>query len=98
MSDRSGDCAKMLEHMSFGADKTLKFSGHIILGADHGCDKVFRDIEQKIGVHKLMSISAGERVFSSPSSIHTLAQIAIAKLLSPSHAVHSVSLYSEYVN
>ena len=39
----------------------------------------------------------GWKVFTSPStSVHTLAQIALAKLLSPSHAAHSIYLYNEY--
>ena len=70
---------------------------HIILGVDYACDKVFRDIEQKIGIQKLLKVSAGEKVFTSPStSVHTLVQIALAKLLSPSHAAHSIYLYNEY--
>ena len=44
-----------------------------------------------------MDISAEQKAFSSPStSICTLGQIAIAKLLSPSHASHSLSLSTEY--
>ena len=36
-------------------------------------------------------------MFPSPStSVHTLAQIALAQLLSPSHAAHSIYLYNEY--
>lgn len=59
---------------------------------------MFHDAEQKIGVQKLIDVKAGEKVFSSPSSsIHTLALIAIAKLLSPSHAAHSVSLYNDFI-
>ena len=58
---------------------------------------MFRDIEQKIGIQKLLKVSAGEKVFTSPStSVHTLAQIALAKLLSPSHAAHSIYLYNEH--
>ena len=58
---------------------------------------LFRNVEQKVGVHKLLKLTAGEKVFTSPStSVHTLALIAIAKLLSPSHAAHSISLYNEY--
>ena len=69
----------------------------MILCIDHAIDKVFRETEQKIGVHKLLQLSAGHKPFSSPStSIHTLGQIAISKLLSPSHASHSVSLFNEY--
>ena len=65
----------------------------MILGADNATDKVFRDLEQSIGVEKLIEVNAGEKIFSSPSSsIHTLALIAIAKLLPPSHGAHSISL------
>lgn len=54
-------------------------------------------MEQKIGIHQLLDLSAGDRVFNSPgSSVHTLGEIAISKLLSPSHAANSVSLYSDY--
>ena len=46
----------------------------------------------------MMSVKVREKAFtSSGSSIHTLGEIAISKLLSPSHAAHSVSLYSEFV-
>ena len=39
-----------------------------------------------------------EKAFTSPgSSIHILGEIAISKLLSPSHAAHSVWLYSKFV-
>ena len=45
----------------------------------------------------IYSQSQLEKKFSSPSSsIHTLGLIAIAKLLSPSHAQHSISLYNDY--
>ena len=59
---------------------------------------MFREAEQRIGVHNLISVKVGEKAFtSSGSSIHTLGEIAISKLLSPSHAAHSVLLYSEFV-
>ena len=62
------------------------------------CDKVFREAEQRIGVHNLINVKVGEKALTSPgSSIHTLGEIAISKLLSPSDAAHSVSLYSEFV-
>ena len=99
MTDRAGDCGTLLQFLGVEPEKVLKCSAHLILGIDHACDKVFRDIEQKIGVQKLLQISAGDKVFSSPStSTHTLAQIAIAKLLSPSHAAESISLYNDYKN
>lgn len=99
MSDRAGDCSTLLQHLGIDDSKILKCCGHVILGVDHAIDKVFRNTEQKIGVQNLLQVSAGEKVFSSPSSsIHTLALIAIAKLLSSSHAAHSVSLYNDYTN
>ena len=62
------------------------------------CDKVFREAEQRIGVHNLINVKVGEKALTSSGSfIHTLDEIAISKLLSPSHAAHSVSLYSEFV-
>ena len=97
ITDRAGDCSVLLEKLGVESDKILKCSAHLILGIDHAIDKVFRTTEQKIGVHKLLEISAGHKAFtSSSSSIHTLGQIAISKLLSPSHASHSVSLFKEY--
>ena len=50
-----------------------------------------------VGIQKLFQLTAGDKFFNSPgSSILTLELIAIAKLLSPSHAAHSVSLYNDY--
>jgi hypothetical protein len=97
ITDRAGDCATMLQNLGVEDEKILKCCAHLILGIDHACDKVFKETEQKIGVQKLLELSAGQQAFLSPStSIHTLGQIAIAKLLSPSHANHSVSLFNEY--
>ena len=60
--------------------------------------RFFRNLEQKIGVQNLLKLSAGEKAFCSPgSSVHTLDEIAIAKLLSPSQVSHSVSLYPQYM-
>lgn len=97
MSDRAGDCEVLFQNLGVEVSQMLKCCAHIILCVDHGTDKVFRDIEQKIGVQQLLQVTAGEKIFTSPStSIHTLGLIAIAKLLSPSHAQHSVSLYNEF--
>ena len=97
MTDRAGDCSTLLETLDIESSKILKCSAHLILGIDHAIDKVFRETEQKIGVHKLLELSAGHKAFSSSSTaIHTLGQIAISKLLSPSHASHSISLFNEY--
>ncbi len=97
MTDRAGDCEVLLQNLGVDPHRILKCCAHIILGVDHAIDKVFKNTEQKIGVHQLLQVSAGEKIFSSPgSSIHTLGLIAIAKLLSPSHAQHSVSLYNDF--
>ena len=97
MTDRAGECEGLLQNLGVDQSKLLKCSAHIILGIDHAIDKVYRNIEQKIGVHHLLEVTGGEKIFMSPStSIHTLGLIAIAKLLSPSHAQHSVSLYTDF--
>ena len=98
MNDRATDCKTMMDCLNVDPDKILKCTAHIILGADHSCDSVFKKTEQKVGVQKLLKITAGQKAFSSPkSSILTLGLIAIAKLLSPSHAAQSISLYQQYI-
>ena len=97
MTDRAGECDSLLQNLGVEQSKMLKCSAHIILGIDNAIDKVYRNFEQKIGVQKLLDVTGGEKIFMSPSnSIHTLGLIAIAKLLSPSHAQHSVSLYTDF--
>ena len=97
MTNRAGDCGKFLEGLGIDKKKVLKCCAHILLEIDHAIDKVFRDIEIKIVVQKLLDLSVGQKAFLSPSTtMYTLAQIALAKLLSASHASHSVSLFNEY--
>ena len=95
MSYRTGDNATMFSHLGIDEDRVLKCFAHIILGIDNAADSKFRIAEQKIGVQKLLNVSAGQKAFCSPNtSIHTLGQIALSKLLSPSHVAHSISLFS----
>ena len=90
MSDRAGDNETFRESMAIPESENLKCCAHITLGVDNACDKVFRGAEQRIGVHNLISVKVGEKAFtSSGSSIHTLGEIAISKLLSPSHVAQS---------
>ena len=97
MSDRGSDLDVLLENLGVEEEKRLKCCAHIILCIDNAIDKVFKNTEQMVGVQKILQLSAGEEIFKSPgSSIHTLGLIAIAKLLSPSHASHTVSLYNDY--
>ena len=93
MSDRTGDNETFRESMAIPESENLKCCAHITLGVDNAYEKVFREAKQRIGVHNLISVKVGEKAFTSPgSSIHTLGEIAISKLLSPSHAAHSLSL------
>ena len=97
MTDRAGNCGKFLAVLGFDKKNVLKCCAHTLLEIDHAIDKVFRDTEIKICVQKSLDLSVGQKAFLSPStSIHTLAQIALAKLLFPSHASHSVSLFNDY--
>ena len=91
MNDRAGDNETFRESMAIPESKNFKCCAYTTLGVDNACDKVFREAEQRIGVHNLMSVKVGEKAFtSSSSSIHTLGEIAISKLLSLSHAAYSV--------
>ena len=98
MSDRAGDNETFRESMAIPESKNLKCCAHITLGVDNACDNVFREAKQRIGVHNLISVKVGEKALTSSGFfIHILGETAIFKLLSPSHAAHSVSLYSEFV-
>ena len=98
MSDRAGDNETFRESMAIPESKNLKCCAHTTLGVDNACDKVFREAKQRIDVDNLINVKVGEKAFtSSGSSIDTLGEIAISKLFSPSHAAHSVLLYSEFV-
>ena len=98
MSDRAEDNETFRKNMAIPEHKNLKCCADITLGVDDACDKVFREAERRIGVYNLISVKIGENAFtSSGSSIPTLGEIAISKLLSPSHAAHSVLLYPEFV-
>ena len=97
MSGSGSNLDVILENLGIDEGKRPKYCAHVILCIDNAIDKVFKNTERQIGVQKFLQPSAGEDIFKSPgSSVHTLGVIAIAKLLSPSHASHSISVYSEY--
>ena len=50
-------------------EKILKCTAHIILGADHATIKVFKNTEQKIGVQKLLNVTAGEKCSPLPIQV-----------------------------
>ena len=96
MTDRAGDADAMLDKLDIDAKKRLKCNAHVLLAVDVALDKVFRDVETRVGVANLIGKGASH-VFSSPkNSIWYLGLIAVAKLLSPSHSVESISLYNDY--
>ena len=96
MSDRAGDCSTFLDSLDVEEAKVLKCSAHLILGVDHALEKVLKQFEQRIGVHKLLDLGAGDRVFSGSQSVHCFGLMALSKLLSTSHGSSPVSLYNEF--
>ena len=99
IADRAGDVRVMLRELGIEYEKMLKCTTHIILSCDYVMDKVFKQNECDIGVNNLLHVSAGTQHFCGPStSIFTIASIALAKLLSPSHSDHSISLFTEFNN
>ena len=97
VTDRASDCSTKLHHLDVDKSKSLKCSAHLILGVDYACEQLFMKAGQMIDVQKLIPIAAGEKVFKSGSSFYTLDLIGIAKLLSLSHAAHSISPNHEYI-
>ena len=84
MSDRGSDLDLLLDNLHIEKSKRLKCCAHIILGIDNAIDKVMKNTEQMKGVQKLLHLTAGEKV------TRYFKLIALAKLLSPSHASHSI--------
>lgn len=95
MTDRAEN--KTLDKLGIDEDRRVNCCAHIILGADAAMEKVLLAFERQVGVGKLLQINnvrfnnAGRT-----QSIFSRSQIALAKLLSPSHATQSVALYREF--
>jgi hypothetical protein len=97
MNDRAGDVEVALDKLGIPKNKRLKCSPHILLGIGESIEKIFRQHESFIGFSELLGVPSPRfNVASRSTSILTLALIAFTKLLSPSHAANSVSLYSEF--
>ena len=96
MNDRAGDSDACLDDLGVETEKRLKCNAHILLCIDQAMDKVFKDIETTLGVQKLIGLGASHVFSGGSNSIWWLGLIAFAKLLSPSHAQQSISLYSLY--
>ena len=74
----------------------MKCNTHVILCIHKCIDSVFLEVESNIGRDKLIGINIENMAFTSSKSIITLGLIALAKLISPSHAAVSYSLYETY--
>ncbi|KAK6195771.1 hypothetical protein SNE40_001128 [Patella caerulea] len=94
ISDRAADCTALFHNLQIANDKILKCCAHLILCIDYAVDKTFKETELKMGFDKL--IQANKILRSNSSSVHSLGLVALAKLVSPSHSSHSVSMYNEF--
>ena len=95
MGDRASDNDVMLNTLDISEDARLNCNAHILLCVTATADKVFKDLESSIGVHKLV----GEGALANlrfKNSIWYLGLNAFSKLLSPSNAHESISLFKEY--
>ena len=72
LTDRTGDCASLLENLGATEENILMCTAHIILGADHAADKVLKNAEQKNGVQKLLNVTAGEKCSAHRDPAFTL--------------------------
>ena len=77
----------LLDNLGEDHDKKLECCAHIILCVDHSRDKIYKDTEQNSGIQKLLLITLVRKP-SIPLELLFIGLIAVAKLLSPSHATH----------
>jgi hypothetical protein len=97
MTDRAADTDPTLKLLGIEEKRRLKCCAHIILGADAALEKILLAYERKVGVKKLLQINnARFKNAGRSQSVFGRSQVALAKLLSPSHAIQSISLYSQF--
>ena len=97
MSDRAGDVEPTLGILGVEKNKRIKCCAHILLCIDEAIEKVIKRKERKIGVGKLLHVpNAKFDAEHMKGSVLLSGQIALAKMLSPSHAKEGVSLYSSF--
>ena len=97
MSDRAGDVEPTLDILGVEKNKRIKCCAHILLCIDEAIEKVIKRKERKIGVGKLLHVpNAKFDAEHMKGSVLLSGQIALAKMLSPSHAKEGVSLYSSF--
>ena len=97
MSDRAGDVEPTLDILGVEKNKRIKCCAHILLCIDEAIEKVIKRKERKIGVGKLLHVpNAKFDAEHMKGSVLLSGQIALAKMLSPSHAKEGVSLCSSF--
>ena len=96
MNDSAADLYAILDELGISSEKIMKCNAHILLCIDQAMDKVFKDMETSFGVQKLIGLGASHVFSGGSNSVWYLGLIAFAKLLSPSHAQQSFSLFTLY--
>ena len=97
MADRGPDVDTALDVLGVIADRRLKCCPHMLLAIDEALDKTFREHEGHIGSSKLLDVKSKQWTgVSKSTSVMSLVLLACTKLLSPSHAGQSISLYGQF--
>ena len=92
MNDSAADLYAILDELGISSEKIMKCNAHILLCIDQAME----DIETSFGVQKLIGLGASHVFSGGSNSVWYLGLIAFAKLLSPSHAQQSFSLFTLY--
>ena len=97
MSDRAGDVEPTLDFLGIEDAKRIKCCAHILLCIDEAIEKVLKGKERKIGIASLFFVSNAKfNLAHFKGSVLMAGQIALTKMLSPSHAKDSMSLYRSF--
>ena len=67
MVDRASDKSTTYKNLRIDLERPLKCCSHVILKMDNATDNVYKNTEQSIGLYKLLAVSVGDTVFSSPN-------------------------------
>ena len=85
----------MNEELDISDEKELNCNAHILLCVTSTADKVLKDIESSVGVHKLIGDGALSG-WNKGNSIWYLGLNAFSKMLSPHNSQESCNVYKEY--
>ena len=95
INDRAADNIVMLDKLGVEIEKRLFCNAHVLLTIDEAIDTAFRLNEVKTGKAKLISKDASH---TPQNSIFYLGLIALSKLLSDSHCIESLYIYTRIIN